>query len=55
MLSSILEEFSWEMASEEEKLHGMYLHANNNQSECSFGELSEQLHGYGHIGLKKEG
>ena len=33
MLSSIKEKIPWEMTSEEEKLHRIFLHANNNQLE----------------------
>ena len=50
-LSSIVEEFSWEMTSEKERLHGMHLHANNNQPESSFGDLTPKKHDHGAISL----
>ena len=55
MLSLIKGIFSCQMKSEEEKLHGVHSRANNNQSESSFGSLSEQSHDHGYVGFQDTG
>ena len=55
ILSSIKGKMSWEMTSEGEKIHGMFLRANCDQYDISIGVLSQKLHEYRNIRLINAG